>query len=188
MVVAVACTEETLPKEQRVSHSSHSSQSLHNSQSAKSQSTAALEESLLHEVSSPLLTEELVMPPKSSPLRESLLTRDAILLMVAYGRRGGSLSLAAMISLVSFAFLTIFSVAITSPIPHYGMSLDSEQASLLSSAGSPFQLALTLLIPLLDKLVLYKNIFGFSMLLSSVLPLLYPLLCETVNLPATVSV
>ena len=121
-------------------------------------------------------------------LRESLLTRDAILLMVAYGRRGGSLSLAAMISLVSFAFLTIFSVAITSPIPHYGMSLDSEQASLLSSAGSPFQLALTLLIPLLDKLVLYKNIFGFSMLLSSVLPLLYPLLCETVNLPATVSV
>lgn len=187
MVVAVACTEETLPKEQRVSHSSHSSQSLHNSQSAKSQSTAALEESLLHEVSSPLLTEELVIPPKSSPLRESLLTRDAILLMVAYGRRGGSLSLAAMISLVSFAFLTIFSVAITSPIPHYGMSLDSEQAS-LSSAGSPFQLALTLLIPLLDKLVLYKNIFGFSMLLSSVLPLLYPLLCETVNLPATVSV
>ena len=66
MVVAVACTEETLPKEQRVSHSSHSSQSLHNSQSAKSQSTAALEESLLHEVSSPLLTEELVIPPKSS--------------------------------------------------------------------------------------------------------------------------
>ena len=188
MVVAVACTEETLPKEQRVSHSSHSSQSLHSSQSAKSQSTAALEESLLHEVSSPLLTEELVIPPKSSPLRESLLTRDAILLMVAYGRRGGSLSLAAMISLVSFAFLTIFSVAITSPIPHYGMSLDSEQASLLSSAGSPFQLALTLLIPLLDKLVLYKSIFGFSMLLSSVLPLLYPLLCETVNLPATVSV
>lgn len=185
MVVAVACTEETLPKEQRVSHSSHNSQSV---KSLHSQSTAALEESLLHEVSSPLLTEELVIPPKSSPLRESLLTRDAILLMVAYGRRGGSLSLAAMISLVSFAFLTIFSVAITSPIPHYGMNLDSEQASLLSSAGSPFQLALTLLIPLLDKLVLYKSIFGFAMLLSSVLPLLYPLLCETVNLPTVVSV
>ena len=93
-----------------------------------------------------------------------------------------------MISLVSFSFLTIFSVAITSPIPHYGMNLDSEQASLLSSAGSPFQLALMLLIPLLDKLVLYKNIFGVSMLLSSVLPLLYPLLCETVRLPAMVSV
>lgn len=185
MVVAAVCTEETLPKEQRATHNSHSS---HSSQSMKSQSTAALEESLLHEVSSPLLTEELVISPKSSPLRESLLTRDAILLMVAYGRRGRSLSLPAMISLVSFAFLTIFSVAITSPIPHYGMGLDSEQASLLSSAGSPFQLALTLLIPLLDKLVLYKTIFGFAMLLSSVLPLLYPLLCETVHLPTMVSI
>ena len=87
---------------------------------------------------------------------------------------------------MSFSFLTIFSVAITSPIPHYGMSLDSEQASLLSSIASPFQLMLPLLIPYLDKLILYRTIFGISMLISSIMPLLYPLLCETIHLPTAV--
>ena len=91
-----------------------------------------------------------------------------------------------MISLVSFSFLTIFSVAITSPSPHYGMNMDSEQASLLSSIASPFQLTLPLLIPYLDKLILYRTIFGISMLISSIMPLLYPLLCETIHLPSTV--
>lgn len=66
------------------------------------------------------------------------------------------------------------------------MNMDSEQASLLSSIASPFQLMLPLLIPYLDKLILYRTIFGISMLISSIMPLLYPLLCETIHLPTAV--
>ena len=106
--------------------------------------------------------------------------------MTAYGIPSTIPSRLAMISLVSFSFLTIFSVAITSPIPHYGMNMDSEQASLLSSVASPFQLVLPLLIPYLDKLILYRTIFGISILISSIMPLLYPLLCETIHLSSTV--
>ena len=97
--MAVVCTEETLPKEARAAHSSHSLHSLHSVHSLYNHSKASLEDPLLRDVSSPFtedpllhntsppLTEERVTPPKStSPLRESLLTRDAILLMVAYGR------------------------------------------------------------------------------------------------------
>ncbi|KAK8813727.1 hypothetical protein WA556_000299 [Blastocystis sp. ATCC 50177/Nand II] len=163
IIVVLIWTEETLPRKKRV----HSSK-------------LGFRDSFIRSVSSPLLAEDLEMSvpteKSTSPLWECLRTKDAILIMTAY----------ALISLVSFSFLTIFSVAITSPIPHYGMSLDSEQASLLSSIASPFQLMLPLLIPYLDKLILYRTIFGISMLISSIMPLLYPLLCETIHLPTAV--
>ena len=72
IVVVLIWTEETLPREQR-------------SRSSK----LSFSDSFVRSVSAPLLAEDLELPVPTektiSPLRECLRTKDAILLLTAYG-------------------------------------------------------------------------------------------------------
>lgn len=72
IVIVLIWTEETLPREKRA----HSSK-------------LGFRDSFIRSVSSPLLAEDLEMPvpteKSTSPLWECLRTKDAILIMAAYG-------------------------------------------------------------------------------------------------------
>ena len=83
------------------------------------------------------------------------------------------------LSFISYA--TVYSVVVTNPHSMGGFSMNSEGVSTISSMMAPFQLLIILIVPYLGKLMLYKDIFGFSSLIYGICCVLYPLIAQLYN-------
>ncbi|KAK8792266.1 hypothetical protein WA171_002518 [Blastocystis sp. BT1] len=100
-----------------------------------------------------------------------LMERNTFLLVTAY----------TLVNLSFISYATVYSVVVTNPHSMGGFSMNSEGVSTISSMMAPFQLLIILIVPYLGKLMLYKDIFGFSSLIYGICCVLYPLIAQLYN-------